>query len=169
MSDQLTAAMADLKKLQAELAFVSEQLAGARYARRAVRDRVAAACVRTDEIQQVVLHWRPPTPGEVAEIDEVCARHAPTLREYEPRERALKEAVRIASIEVEKARSAATSERGKNADKTRKDFPRSTPEPLKGMRNAEHFRVRPSLTRSERGPASPSGQVPKPEQGGFWE
>jgi len=98
--------MQDMKSVQAELAYVSDQLGMARLARRSVRDRIAQACVSSSQVDQVIRSWRAPTPGEVAEVDAVHERTAPTINEFLPRERALKAAIRSLEIDLKAARKA---------------------------------------------------------------
>lgn len=111
----------ELQKISADLAKVQDDLAMPRLARRGVRDRISEACVKRDRVENVVKSWRPPSPDEVREIDEVHQRTAPIIAELMPIEASLKAAKRAAEIDLQNAKKLAKKNRaqpGENRGKT---------------------------------------------------
>lgn len=127
MKHDLTDLIRESARITAELAHISEVLAGARYARRQVRDRIAAACVRGDEDARKITFWRPMTAAELVELDAVHARTAPVLAEMQPRETALKEALRRVRIAIDEARTNPTATRQTPGKHPAKILPGSDP------------------------------------------
>jgi hypothetical protein len=105
MSD-VSALMTELHLLKARLASVQDKLASARLARRNVRDAISRECLRLNMTDKKMVDWRPMTPDEVARLDAVHASTAPVISEYLPQEAVLKEAVRHAEIDLERAKKA---------------------------------------------------------------
>jgi len=103
MSDVMTL-MDELQRLRAQLASVQDKLAGARLARRNVRDAIARDCLRMNFTDKKLTDWRPMTPEEVRRLDAVHEATAPVLSEYLPQETVLKDAVRHAEIDLERAK-----------------------------------------------------------------
>jgi len=106
LHEKLAEALRYLDEVRTDLASVQDQLAGPRIARRAVRDRFAQACAEPDHANQIIRNWRPPTPDEVEEVDAVHRATAPIIAELTPVERSLKEARRVANVQVEAIRKA---------------------------------------------------------------
>lgn len=123
--EALRAAQADLDAIVSDLAHVQEKLAGPRMARRAVRDRVAEACVNFCPNSETIARWRPPNAEEVARIDRVHRETADIIAEFTPIERTLKEARRVANVKVEqvkKAMKTSRPNRGKTGGRTGEAF-----------------------------------------------
>lgn len=125
--NDLQLAMRELNAIKADLAALSEAMAPYRMRRRQVQDRIAAACVKCDDATRTVTWWRPPTPAEVAQLDDVNAWAAAGLAPLAERERALKEAARLAEISVRDARSATTEKPRKDRGKIGQHAFRSSP------------------------------------------
>lgn len=159
MDDHVENTRMALRAVKAELIHVQDAMMPYRMRRRAAKDALAKLCVETDVVNQVVRSWRPPSASEIAALDEVNAWAAAGLRDLEPRERALKEAVRMAEIGHERAKRETRKKRGKNAETDLSKSSALTRDPLKRLRNAE--RVPQSFSANaeglRNGPKSPQG------------
>lgn len=132
-------AVLELRQIKAELAAVQDAMAPYRMRRRAVRDRIAAACVQTNEADQIVTSWRPPSVAEVAELDEVNAWAADGLNPLIVRERCLKEAVRVAEINLKQTKSVTRKKRGTDAENDHPKASASIRVALQGSADADAF------------------------------
>lgn len=139
---------AELNRISAELASVQDQMAPFLMRRKAVRDKISRYCFDLNQLDQKVKSWRPMGPSNIALLDEVNIWAAEGLRPLKPRHDSLKEAKRLAEINLKRAKE----EQGKNGEKTGKSaskhFPRSSAGPL-----------------SRKGTGNPSPRFPSPNGG----
>lgn len=150
MTDEIAGARNELKAIKAELAYVQEEMMPYRMRRRAAKDALIAECVIQNTSTQIVTWWRAPTTSEIAALDEVNAWCAAALRDLEPRERALKEAARMAEIDLERAKRGPRKNRGKTAENDPPEISAVIRDPLKRLRTAE--RVPQSFSATAEGP-----------------
>jgi hypothetical protein len=117
LNDEVKKAKAELQKLTAELAAVTDKLAGPRMRWRNARDRVAAKCFNLDLQNQLLRNWRPMGIENTRYIDRERSIYLSEARDLEPQERILKAAVREAEIELRQAVKAASQPPAKAASK----------------------------------------------------
>lgn len=163
MSDAIANARNELTAIKAELAYVQDEMMPYRMRRKAAKDALIAECVRQNTSTQIVTWWRAPTPSEIAELDEVNAWAAAALRDLEPRERALKEAARMAEIDLERAKREPRKNRGKTAENDLSEISVVIRDSLKRPRTAG--RVPQSFSATAEGPRN----NPKSHQGIAWQ
>lgn len=108
-------AFANLHYYKSLLLACSDAIAPYRMAWRRAYDNLADTCVQKDHVGQKIRTWRAPTQAEIATLDSVRAHMMDNTRDLVIEEKVLKEAVRVAELELRHAQKQSANEAKKTA------------------------------------------------------
>lgn len=117
--DEIRTLQRELTALQAELASVSDELAPFRMTRKTVRESISSELYDLDHGRRIVKAWRCMTADELERWDRANDPFSrPHVRDLEMREKALKNGVRMAGIDLDRAYSGRRKVGAKSAQKS---------------------------------------------------